>query len=159
MSNDQVAKPLIVEIEGEHYEFTPLKVSDIVGPVTDYMKMSPIAALLKQRDAFEPEIFEELMIKAQEESKSVELGTESFSDNVFKPKNVVYIFWLSLRKKHPEIKKIEFDKLLQDNGELIKTLYENFDRIIAFSESQPKDEDSPTREKSGGAKKKTDPST
>lgn len=161
MSNDQIAKPLIVEILGEHYEFTPLKIADITGPVTDYFQTAPIASLLAQRDAFEPEVFEEMLAEVKRESKGIEIGTQKFSDELNKPRNLFYMFWLSLRKKHPQIKKKEFDDMVQKDVDAVKVLLENLSRIIAIVDSEPKEGEEKqegTREGSG-TKKKIDPST
>jgi hypothetical protein len=159
MANDQIAKPLIVEIEGDHYEFTPLKLPDISGPVTDYFKLEPVAALLKQRDAFDAEVFGELMSEVKDGVKGIELGTVAFNEELVKPKNLVYMFWLSIRKKHPEMKKKAFEDMLLKDEDAARTLFGSISRIIALSDSSPKREDAPTRKDTEGAKKKTDPST
>ena len=162
MSNEQISKPLIVEINDDHYEFTPLKLSDMVGPVNDYFKMAPVAKLLAQRDAFEPEIFEEMMVTVKAEADKIELGTSAFSNEIGKPKNLFYMFWLSLRKKHPNIKKAEFDEMIQEDLNAASLLLDNIGRIIAISESKPIEEDDKeesTRQVVDGTKKKTVHST
>lgn len=161
MSNEHIARNLLVEIKGETFEFTPLNLADITGPVTDYLKLEPVASLLKQRDAFDEDVFEELLSDTKEKAEGIELGTSAFSNNLVKPKNLFYMFWLSLRKKHPQIKKNEFDKIIQEDTEAAKTLLENLNRILAFVETTPKDEQ---KEEEGtridnGTKKKTNPST
>lgn len=158
MSNEQIAKPILIEIEGDHYEFTPLNISDITGPVTDYLKLAPVASLMKQRDALDPEIYDEMLSDVKEESSKIELGTTVFSNEIGKPKNLFYMFWLSLRKKHPTIKKSEFDKMILANPEAAVTLVENLSRIIAIADSTPVDEteteEEDTRKKVEGTKKK-----
>lgn len=136
--NDQISRPLLCHVGEEVYEFVPLDISDIMGPATDYLKMAPVAELLAQRDAFDPVIFEEMLLIKKRECKAIELGTELFSSELFKPKNIVYLCWLSLRKKRPAIKKSEFEKLLQANPDMLKMLFENIVRILALPSSNPK---------------------
>ena len=150
MSNEQVASPFIVVIDGEDYEFVPLKLVDIVGTATDYLQLQPVAALLKQRDAFEPQVFEEMLVSKKQEVKAIEFGTQRFNEELFKPRNIVYLLWLSLRKKHPEIKFPAFEHMLQHNADAFEMLFDNLNRIIVMSDSEPKEEDSPTRKEGEG---------
>lgn len=158
MSNDQIARPLLVEIKGETYEFSPLTVSDITGMVTDYLKMSPVADLIRQKDAFEPEVYGVLLEEAKKKGEKIELGTSSFNEELVKMKNLFYMFWVSLRKKHPKITKKVFDEMILDDKEAAKVLLENLGRIISIADSEPKDDEpkeESTREVVEGTKKKT----
>lgn len=161
MSNEHIASSFLVDIDGESYEFVPLKLKDIIGSVTDYLRMQPVAALLKQRDAFEAEVFEEMLDSAKKEAREIEFGTRRFNEEAFKASNIVYMLWLSLRKTHTEIKFPEFQKLLLSNSESFSHLIENLERVIVISDSTPRKDDSPTRKKdsSSKGKKKIVPST
>ena len=165
MSNEQIAKPLLIEIGGDDYEFTPLKIKDITGPVTDYFQMNIVAELMRQKDAFEPEIYDQLMKEVKEEAKEIQLGTTRFAEELVKPKNLFYMFWLSLRKKHPEVKKAQFDEMIQADEAAATILLENLGRIIAIYDSTPTEDadeevkEEGTRTKKKGTKKKIAPST
>lgn len=159
MSNEHIQRPLLVEIGGETFTFKPLNVSDITGPVTDYFKMQPVAELIAQKDAFDEQVYDELMKQTKEEASKIEVGTAAFNEQLTKMKNLYYMFWLSMRKTHPQIKKKEFDEMVLNDHDAAKTLLENLGRIIAIADSEPKAETNSDEEGSRvhqeGAKKKT----
>ena len=74
---------------------------------------------------------------------------------------IVYIKVKRLTKKHPEVKKAQFDELIQGDEAAATILLENLGRIIAIYDSTPTQDadeevkEEGTRTKKKGTKKKT----
>lgn len=151
--NDHVARPVLQELDGNSFEFHPLNVSDITGPLTDYMQMLETKKVMAQRDALDPETFEYLLNEAKAKASKIKYGATEWSEAIQTLPVLAYTFWLSLRKGDKGVKLADFEQMLINDEEGFQALADNTLRIMGMPEEEAVEDTKNSKEETTGPKK------
>lgn len=114
-----VAAPVPLELNGKTYLLTPLTVADL-RELERFLQEDAINSVKGTLEGLSVELALGLLEKAHEEKLRRRIGTASFDAASQSFNGISYMFWLGLRKKHPEIdRETTMEMMTADNLALI----------------------------------------
>jgi hypothetical protein len=130
-STAHIAAHATFEAEGKVWVMTPLNMKDLVE-LQDYLRVDNIRVLKSQLADMPIELAKTLFLEAQKDVDRIKIGTQAFDAASQSVSGQMYMMYLSLRHRQPEI-------TLDKAGELltlttIEGLKDKLDKMAGYSD-------------------------
>lgn len=120
MGNDKaasVAAPTTFEHEGKVYFLCPPTIRDF-KELRDYLRSEVLSALDRNLKGIESKDLRDVLVaRALNEVDEIEINSSRFNELCQNtPEGIAYLFWLTIRKKHPEVSLEEAERIFTEQA-------------------------------------------